>query len=64
MTEVEIIFSYTESLKDSYDNVKKVEITTRSTESDEIIAAFIEFGRSIGLEMNAEYVPETSGTAH
>lgn len=62
-TDIEIKFMYRETEKDSYNDVKTVEITTRSTEGDEILAAFIEFGQSIGLTIDAKYIAE-SATAH
>ena len=62
-TDIEIKFMYRETEKDSYNDVKLVEVTSRSVESDEIVAAFVEFARSIGLELAAEYVTP-SDTAH
>lgn len=55
MTDIEIKFSFRETLQDSYDEVKTVEITSRSDDSDEILRAFIEFCRSIGLELRMDY---------
>jgi len=48
MNKFEINFSYRETTED-YDDVKRVEVTCRSTETDDIISSFIDFCASIGI---------------
>jgi hypothetical protein len=49
-----VTFRYEQTLKDSYDSVKHVEITCRSLNEYDILDAFTEFCASLGLTMRGE----------
>ena len=48
MNKFQIEFSYLEQTED-YDEVKRVEVTCRSIETDDIISSFVDFCASIGI---------------
>ena len=49
-----VTFRYEQTLKNSYDSVKQVEITCRSLSEYDILDAFTEFCASLGLTMRGD----------